>query len=206
MEDKKTYILESVGQMYLKYGIRSVTMDDVARELGLSKKTLYQYFSDKATLVKETLRHFMQFGMQLEKELKDLNAVDQMLVLREHWLKMLRTYNNNLDFDLKRMYPDIYARLLQVKKERIYAQTEKILEQGVAEGFFRKELNVPVISKLQVGRILLIFNADNKIYTEEELRSQGLLDAVLDYHIHAICTEKGLTYFKQQLNNVQNEE
>ncbi len=192
--------------MYLKYGIRSVTMDDVARELGLSKKTVYQFFSDKETLVKETLKCFMQDGFQIEKQMTDLNAIDKMLFLRSHWLKMLKTYNNNLDFDLKRMYPEIYAKLISVKRERIYNQTRAILEQGIQEGFYRPDLNIDIISKLQVGRILLIFNADNAIYTEDELRGGNVLDEVLTYHMFAICTEKGIQYYKQQLNNVQNEE
>ena len=79
------------------------------------------------------------------------------------------------------------------------------MEQGKKEGLFRTELNSDFMARLAVGRFLHVLNPDNGIFTDEEVRDIQLFDQIIDYHFHGICTEKGLKYFKQQLNNVQNE-
>lgn len=206
MDERKEHIIKHVGEMYLRYGIRSVTMDDVAVELGVSKKTLYEYFKDKEELVEEAISYFMKNPIIDFDLWSELNAIDKFFRYREHGLKMLKLYNNNLDFDLKRLYPRINKMLQEYKKKKIYEQNYQMLEQGVQEGLFRAELDLDVISRLQVGRILLILNAHNGIFKDEEIRSENFFDTLMDYHLHAVCTEKGLKYYKQKLNNVQNEE
>lgn len=192
--------------MYLRYGIRSVTMDDVSMELGISKKTLYEYFKDKEELVDQSIGYYMKNPIVDFECFESSNAIDKFFLYRNHGMKMLNLYNNNLDYDLKRMYPQIYKKLQEYKKKKIYEQNYRILEQGVREGLFREELDLDIISRLQVGRILLILNTHNGIFKDEEMRSDKFFDSLMDYHLHAVCTEKGLQYYKQKLNNVQNEE
>lgn len=206
MDEKKEYILKNVGKLYLRYGIKSVTMDDVASELGISKKTLYGFFKDKSELVDQSINYHMKNPIVDFDCCGELNAIDKFFLYREHGLKMLKLYNNNIDFDLRRQYPEINKKLQKFKKDLIYKQNYKMLEQGINEGFFRAEINIDIVSRLQVGRILLILNTDNEIFKDEEIRSEKLFDAIMDYHLHAICTEKGIEYYKQKLNNVQNEE
>lgn len=176
-------------------------MDDVARELGISKKTLYDFFKDKEELVDQSINYYMKNPVIDFDCCDDMNAIDKFFLYREHGLKMLRLYNNNIDFDLKRMYPRINKKLQEFKKKRIYGQNYKMLEQGINEGLFRSDLNIDIVARLQVGRILLTMNVNNAIFKEEEIRSESFFDAVMDYHLHAICTEKGLAYYKQKLNN-----
>ena len=80
------------------------------------------------------------------------------------------------------------------------------MEQGKREGLFRKEVDSELIAKLAVGRFLFVFNPDNKIFSDDEVKDISLFDKMLDYHFHGVCTEKGIAYFKKQLNNVQNED
>jgi len=205
MEEKKEYIIKNAGTLYFRYGIRSVTMDDVAVELGISKKTLYEFFKDKEELVKQSIAYYMKQPVVDFECQEDLNAIDKLFLYREYGMKMLRLYNNNLDFDLKRQYPEINEKLQAFKKEKIYQQNYSIIEQGIKEGLYRAELNIDIISRLLVGRILLIFNHTTGIFSEDEIYGESLFDNIMDYHLHGICTEKGLEYYKQKLNNVQNE-
>lgn len=205
MNEKKEYILKNVGKLYLRYGIKSVTMDDVARELGLSKKTLYEFFTDKEKLVDEAINYHMKNPVVDFDCCGEMNAIEKFFLYREHGLKMLKLYNNNIDFDLKRMYPRINKKLQEFKTKKIYEQNYKIIEQGINEGLFRNDIDIDVVSRLQVGRILYTLNTDNGIFREEEIHSEKLFDVIMNYHLHAICTEKGLEYYKQKLNNVQNE-
>lgn len=206
MEEKKAHILKNVGKLYLKFGIRSVTMDDVASEFGISKKTLYQYFSDKEDLVSQVLSYYIKnpvFDFNAES---NGNAIDRHFALRHHISSVLKYFNNSIEYDLKRLYPVLHNKVHRFKRERIYNSTIINISEGIEQGLFRPDLDAELIAKLQVGRMLFTLNADNEIFTEGEVASMDLFDKVTEYHMHAICTEKGIKYYKEQLNKIQNEE
>ncbi len=205
MEEKKQFILKNVGNLYFKHGIRGVTMDDVASEFGISKKTLYQFFNDKKDLVRQAVDYYLKNPAFYFHQQHSGNAIDRIFTLRTHLLQILKHFNNNLEFDLKKQYPDMYKKVHQFKRERIFNDTIKNVEDGIKEGLFRQELEPELIAKLQVGRMLFTLNPDNEIFKESELSNIELFDKVVDYHMHAICTEKGITYYKEQLNKFQNE-
>ena len=205
MEDKKLHIIKNVGKLYLRFGIRSVTMDDVAQEFGISKKTLYQYFIDKKDLVSQVVDYYLENPMFDLNEDGDGNAIDRYFCLREHINKILKYFNNHIEFDLKKQYPQLYKRVHKKKREKIFSTTVLSINAGVAEGLFRNDLDIELIAKLQVGRMLFTLNPDNEIFTDSEVAKIDLFDKVMDYHMHAICTQKGIEYFKEQLNNIQDE-
>ncbi|HKJ79745.1 MAG TPA: TetR/AcrR family transcriptional regulator [Prolixibacteraceae bacterium] len=206
MEDKKLFILQNVGRLYMKFGIRGVTMDDVAREFGISKKTLYQYFNDKEDLVNQVIDYYLENPVfNLNK--KDLgNSIDRIFALRTHVAQILKHFNNNLEFDLKKQYPGLYKKVHSFKRKRIYTDTVRNIESGINDGLYRPGLDPDFIAKLQVGRMLFTLNPDNEIFKDQEIASLALFDKVIDYHMSAICTEKGLKYYRKQLNIHQNED
>lgn len=206
MDEKKSHILQNVGKLYLKFGIRSVTMDDVAREFGISKKTLYTYFTDKEDLVNQVVDYYLNKPAFNLNGSKEDNAIDHFFSIRKHVILTLKYYNNNLEHDLKKLYPELYKKVHNLKRERIYSNTVKNFVQGVKEGFYRSDIDPVVVSKLQVGRLLYTLNPDNEVFSENELSTIELFDKIIDYHMHAICTEKGIEYYKEQLNKIQNEE
>ena len=206
MNDKKEHIIEQVGQMYLRHGIRSVTMDDVAAELGISKKTLYQHFKDKAELVDHVVMNFLMDDSCFKPKADyNSNAIDQYFWIRKNVKEMLKVVHNNLEYDLRKGYPHLYKKIKDYKRIKIYNDNFKMLEQGKKEGLFRKEIDSDLLARVAVGRFLLLFNPDNGIFSEDEIRNIYLFDKMMDYHIHGVCTEKGINYYKQQLNKVQNE-
>ena len=206
MEEKKIHILQNVGNLYLKFGIRGVTMDDVATEFGISKKTLYQYFKDKEDLVNQVIDYYLQNPVfDLNKEGTG-NSIDRYFALRKHVAKMMRHFNNNLEFELKKTYPLLHKKVYNFKRERIYNDTVKTIHDGINDGLFRPEIDADVVAKLQVGRILCTLNPENEFFSEEEISTLVLFDKMMDYHIHAICTEKGINYYRKQLNKVKDEE
>lgn len=205
MEDKKLHILKNVGIMYLKFGVRSVTMDDVANEFGISKKTLYQYFNDKEDLVTRVVEYYIENPMFNLNAEENGNAIDHYFVMRMHIVKILKYFNNNIEFDLKKQYPQLYKKVHKIKREKIFRSTILNIESGIKTGLYRDNLDVRLIAKLLVGRMLYTLNPDNGIFTEDEVVTIELFDKVTEYHMHAICTEKGMKYFIKQLNNIRNE-
>lgn len=205
MEEKKLHIINNVGKLYLKFGIKSVTMDDVASEFGISKKTLYQYFKDKADLVSQVVNYYVENPMFDLNSSDGGNAIDNYFCLREHINKILKYFNNSIEFDLKKFYPRLYKKVHRMKRQRIFDSTVLSINDGIKTGHFRKDLDAELIAKLQVGRLLYTLNPENEVFTETEVANIELFDKVMEYHMHAICTEKGIKYFKKQLNKVQNE-
>ena len=204
MENRKQYILQNVGSLYLKYGIRSVTMDDVASEYGISKKTLYQYFNDKADLISQVIDFYIENADLAFLNSKG-NAIDRFFELRTHVLHMYKYIHNNIEHDLKRYYPDLYKKVHKLKRERIFNSTIQNVTEGIAAGLYRADLDIVLIAKLQVGRLLLILNPEHEIFTETELANIDLFDKVIENYMYSICTPKGVDYYKKQLNSIKNE-
>ena len=205
MEDKKEYILKKAGEMYFKFGIKSVTMDDVANELGISKKTLYQHFKDKAGLISQVIDFYIKNPQFCLNNVENGNAIDGYFAFRSHIIYVLKYFHNTIEHDLKKLYPKLYIKVHKMKRENIFSNTFENLKKGISEDLYRSDLDIEVIAKLQVGRMLLTLNPENEIFTEREVTNIELFDKVIEYHMHAVCTEKGINYFKQQLNNIRND-
>lgn len=205
MEDRKQYILQNAGELYLKFGIKSVTMDQVARELGISKKTLYQDFKNKADLVSQVVDFYLENPIFCLNDFSHGNPIDRYFDLRTHIASVLKYYHNNLENDLKQRYPKLYRRIQKQKREIIYKNTVDNLKEGIRKGLYISDLDVDFVAKLQVGRMLLTLNPANNIFTVAELSNIELYDKMLKYHMYSVCTDEGKKYFKKQLNNIRNE-
>jgi AcrR family transcriptional regulator len=205
MEDKKLHIIKNVGIMYMKYGIRAVTMDDVANEFGISKKTLYQYFSDKQELVSSVIDYYIENPEVDFNDYNHLNAIETIFTVRAHVARLLKFYNNSIEYDLKKLYPALYKKVYNEKRKHVFQNTISNISKGKEEGLYRNEIDPELIAKLQVGRIFYTLNPDYDIFKEDEVNSLQLFDDIMDYHMHAICTTKGIKIYTQQLNKVQNE-
>ncbi len=206
MEEKKRHIIKSIGQMYLRFGIRNITMDSVATEFGISKKTLYQFFKDKEDLVSQVIDFYLNDNLDFEiKNTASQNAIDNMFYYRERIADLLKFYHNHLEDELKKTYPALHTKLHETKRQKIYNDTVENMRQGIDQGLYRPDLEPSFIAKLTLGRTLYTMNPAYEIFEDFELKSVAFFDSILDYHMHAICTENGLNYYKKQLNRLHNE-
>ncbi|MDA3953989.1 MAG: TetR/AcrR family transcriptional regulator [Bacteroidales bacterium] len=199
-------ILLKVGELYNKYGIKSVTMDDIARELGISKKTLYLYFENKSELVSKVLDFNLEKRNCTFKELykKDQNAVEELLEVGMHVIKSLQEYNPSTEYDLKKYYPDLYNRLHTVKKEKMYEAVLKNTIKGKKEGLFRADLDNEIISKMQTGRFLNM-GADEFFNANDVMKPKYILELFI-YHIRGIANSKGLEVLEKTMQKIDIQE
>ncbi len=205
MDDKKEYIIKQISELYLKFGIKSVTMDDVASEFGISKKTLYQYFEDKADLVQQVIDFYLKSpDFDLTSNVPG-NAIDKYFALRSHILQVMRYFHNNIEFDLKKLYPRLYRKVYKVKRERIFNNTVSNLKQGITESLYRTDINPEIVARLQLGQMLYTMDPQNGIFAESELMNIDIFDHVIEYFMYSVCTEKGINYYKEQLNKLKND-
>ncbi len=204
MCDELKKILAKVRCLYLKYGIKSVTMDDVAHELGISKKTLYQYVKDKNDLVEHVVALEIEEGPMSPKNAhwENLNAIEEMLEVHKIVDRMVKTHNPSTEYDLKKYYPEEYQKIQKVRRERIYNFILNNIRKGKKEGLYREELNEEYITKLHVSRVEYAF--DNDIFTTDEMSSSNLFYEVFIYHIRGIANDKGIEFLEQKLKEIEN--
>jgi len=197
-------ILKKVFALYIKYGIKSVTMDDVAQELGISKKTLYQIVKDKHELVQQVAGTERKWQMKsFEKILRSrLNAVEQLIVVIRTVNRIMKEYSSTYLYDLKKYYPELYRSFREEGREKMYNSMVRNIKQGKKEGLYRKELDEVIISKLYLIRVEAI--QDSEIFSESEIHSPGFFREVLIYHIRGMATEDGLRVLEECLCSLGN--
>lgn len=202
MDEGKLKIVKGAESLFMRYGFKSITMDDVARELGISKKTLYQYFTDKNDLVNQTVENHLEvereYCMQLKESEKDPIAF--LLGISENFGDEAKHINTAVLFDLRKYFKEAWDKIDAYSKEFIYNQVLENLESGKAKGLYRKEMNERVIALYYVNMIQFMVNPEN--YQKEVRDFQTVHHELIHYHLHGILTEKGLKQL-QKLTNTQ---
>lgn len=204
MEKEVKNILEKTDALYNRYGIRSVTMDDVAQEIGISKRTLYQHFSDKADLIQQVIELSFAKLHELLSEIKqqNFNAIEELLEVNKIIGNAIQDYNPSVQFDLRKYYPAIYRKLVEFKRNFIYRAIVKNMEKGKTEGLYRSDLQIDVIAKLQTSRFEYV-SEDDTLFTKEEIFSKEVFREIFIYHLRGICSAKGIEFLEEKLNELK---
>ena len=198
MKDEKfLQILESASHLYFTYGIKSITMDDVAKECNISKKTLYKYVSDKADLVEKTVSYVFSVNGKKMKDIVEskLNAIEELYEVQTILLNIASNYNPSIEYDLKKYYPSILRKIEDTKAEHIYNMMYRNLEKGKKENLYRKDFDSAFIAKLRV--LIVLSKIDDKIVSYKDFMNEDAINEMLKYHLHAVCNETGLKLMKE---------
>jgi len=192
-------ILEKANDLFFRYGIRSVTMDDIARELGISKKTIYQHFEDKDAIVSAGVE--AHFGCErTDSERMQAEAPDpiaEVVMASEQMRQVMTGMNPSMVFDLKRYYPRAWASFMEFKDGFVLDLIRKNLRKGIDMGLYRADLNVSVLARLRNQEIELGFDPD--IYTPSQFNPLDVQLALLDHFIRGVVTPQGLNLYEDYL-------
>ncbi len=201
MDEKFERIIHESADLFSRYGIRNLSMDDICREIGISKKTLYQYVENKADLVRAILENMMNDQALKERweAILELNAIDQLLESSRMICDNMKRLPSAVTFELKKYYPTIFIEFHQKKKDKIYDAVVANIRRGIDEGLYRTDLDVETVARLYVQKL-------ENIHNPEFLESAGITpDAVFkvmfDNHIRGIANPKGIKYYEKQLSN-----
>ncbi|MEI6049843.1 MAG: TetR/AcrR family transcriptional regulator [Bacteroidota bacterium] len=203
MKDELKNILLKVRELYMKYGIKSITMDDVARELGISKKTLYQFVSDKDDLVGRFIDN--EIDLRQEEIFKcfkiGFNAIEELFDISIFMNKMMKDQNPATDHDLRKYYPHHYQKIAKTRRDGIINYILLNLKKGKVEGLYRKEMNEEIIAKLYMSRSENIHL--NELFTVEEFTSNKIFVELITYHVRGIATEEGITILERKVKELE---
>ena len=182
--------------MFMKYGTKSLTMDDIAKELGISKKTLYVYFSDKKDLVyKIIVAHFEKEKENCEYLLAlDENPIEFMLGISRMVSKWIKATTPSFIFDLQKYHHEAFEYMMKFKKEFILKNIIQNMTKGVEDGWYRSEIDIEITARFYIS---LSDSFVNQTIEFENISYEKIVKEMIDYHLHAISTEKGIEYIKQ---------
>ena len=191
-EELKQQVLDKSKSLFMRYGIKSVTMDDIAREMGISKKTLYQVVENKSDLIEQI------FQCHIEEEKRDIDqiceeagdAVEEMLRIADYVLRKLREMPPAAMYDLRKYYRGTWKQVEALHQRYIYQLIRDNLERGMAQGVYRRSLDPDIIAKIYVGKASLV--ADEETFPLSDYNIAELFQQYIYYHIHGIASPKGL--------------
>jgi TetR/AcrR family transcriptional regulator, cholesterol catabolism regulator len=191
--DQQQKWLKQAQALFLKYGIKSMTMDDVARELGISKKTLYQFVENKDDLVLKMLKFHIEIEKkQCEEQFSQTNnAIEEIMMVIEMNAKELQQMKSNIVYDLQRYHRDAWTIMAEYQQGFMYKVVLRNLDRGIAEGLYRSEINVDVMTKIHIATSFVLF--DETIFPSSEYSKVTVFKEYLLHYLHGIVSEKGKT-------------
>lgn len=196
-EEKK--IIDASLDMYMRLGVKSVTMDDIAKELGMSKKTIYKYVNNKAELVDKAFHNLFYSIRELVEEIfaHDENAIDELFSIDDHVCEVMKNHHPAMIFQLQKYYPETWNSIEKIKSEFIVRMIKKNLKKGINQGLYRDDLKIDIVALFYLVKTEMLHIDDFKEiekYTEEQIMFENL-----KYHIRGIASKKGIEYLEHKL-------
>ncbi len=184
-------ILEKTTELFMRYGIRSVSMDDIAAQLGISKKTIYQSFADKDELVDAIIEadiHRMQDECGICQHRSE-NAVEEIFLTMDMIQEHLRNMNPMLLYDLQKFHFRSFQKFMAHKNSYLLEIIRQNLEKGIAEGFYREDLDIDILSKFRLESLMIPFNMDQ--FPPGKYNLVKVTQVILEHFLFGLATEEG---------------
>ena len=204
--DTKQRIQKAAHDLVMQYSIRSVSMDDIAAHLGMSKKTIYQYFKDKDELVEAVVDNVIDTNQCIcnnDREKAD-NAVHEIFLVMEMMVEMFKTMNPSILFDMQKYHPAAFRKFQRHRNEYLYNVCKQNLERGIREELFRPEINTDIMARYRVETMLTAFNPEFQRSVKESLIV--IEEEIIIHYLFGLVTLKGykliLTYMEQREKNL----
>lgn len=199
-------ILQTAEALFRKFGIRSVTMDEIASELGISKKTIYQNFEDKDSIVHEIARLNMMCDIEESERIhkESANPIEQ--VFREATLlrKQASTINPAVFYDLKKYHPKTWQLFQEYNKVNFLEIVKNNLREGIAQGLYRAEIDIEILARLRLEEVEFAFNRD--VFPPEKFNQTEVHTTFIDHYLRGIMTQKGLDFYEKCKQDAESEQ
>ena len=187
----KEKIQKGAEELFMRYGVRSISMDDIARHLSVSKKTLYQHFADKEDIVTVTCKAHLDRSASEFQAIKTTakNAIEELVQLSVCLKRNVQDMNPSLLFDLQKYHPKAWRVWLNHKNKFIRESVVRNLKQGMEEGYFRPDMDPEIIASVRLEMVQLAFNEE--IFPCERFKLPEVQMQIFDHFVFGLLTEKG---------------
>jgi TetR/AcrR family transcriptional regulator, cholesterol catabolism regulator len=201
----KERIQQKANDLFCRYGVKSITMDEIAAQLGVSKKTIYQYYADKNELVDAVAKDLIGFSQSCCEKYKTEagDAVHEIFEIMEFVQQMFGNMNPVMLFDLERFHPATYKAFLEYKNNYLLRMIKENLDKGIKEGYYRPEINIDVMARLRLEGMMAAFNTE--IFPPAKYNLGELQQQIVEHFLFGIASLKGyqliLKYQQERLKS-----
>jgi AcrR family transcriptional regulator len=198
-------IITQAENLFKARGIRGVTMDDIATNLGMSKKTLYQYFKNKADIVHQvTLAHFdIEICQMVSASEIAKDPVEEMVLILKSISKTFSDIPASMIYEVQKYYPKSWGLFHEFKNAHMVEAVRKNLESGRKQGLYRKDFDLQIVTKIRIEQVLMVFDPSHFPPSEFDLTKVQI--EMFSLFLHGLVTEKGKTLLYQYLKTAENE-
>lgn len=199
MDPKKKDLLEQAQRLFMRLGIKSMTMDDVATQLRISKKTLYEHFADKNDLVEQVVAVVCRHHRSTIDAIcqRGLNAIDENQEITRFIVAQIGGVHPSVQFDLQKYHPKAWSILDETERTDIHRCVSGNLRKGVRDGLYREDLDIEVITRLYIARMDATW--DGHVFPPERFSIPDVLWKHFEYHIRGIASRKGIEYLEKKM-------
>jgi AcrR family transcriptional regulator len=196
-------IIQGSEELFLTAGIKSVTMDDIARHLGMSKKTIYQFFKDKNELVIALIqKKLKEDELQMEEIIsRSENVVEEMINMMKCSEEIFSKINPIVIHDVQKYHPEAWRQFQQFKSKVLIDKMEQLLTKGINQGYIRPEIEVKIIARMHVNMVEMGFN--NSIFPLAGFNIWKVQQQLMEHFSYGICTLKGYKLLNQYKNIIE---
>ena len=197
--EAESKIIEDTHSLINKHGVKVLSMDEIARLLSISKKTLYKYFQNKKELVLKCFKH--RHNQMLKDisilENKHENIIDLFFAMDDHIINTSKSIRKNPQMieNLKKYHPESFKFMNNLRKLAIVSAVSRIVLKGIEQGLLRKEINVEIVTELIVSNIYTI--TDTKIFSRNQYKFEQLVKEKRELHLRGLATKRGVNYFEK---------
>ena len=194
-------ILEKATKLFLNLGFKSVTMDDLAHEMAISKKTIYSHFQNKNQLVEACTLHVFNIISEGIDHICSLqkNPIEELYEIKRFVMQHLKEEKSSPEFQLQKYYPKIHTTLKNKQYEMMQECTMQNIREGIEMGIYRENLDAEFISRIYFSGVTSL--KDQRLFPENKYSSTQLMDDYLEYHLRGIVTPKGRKILNEIINS-----
>ena len=192
--------IERVEGLFLRFGIKSITMDEVASDLGISKKTLYQFVESKDDLVSKVLESHIAKGKTrcYNMTAQAPNAIEEIFIILDSNSQELAQMKANIVYDLQKYHRESWEMMRNFQYDFVFKIIRENLLRGRKEGLYREDFDVDIIAKLHLATSFNMF--DQQLFPDNAISKVTLFKEYMMHYLHGIVSPKGLTYLKKKLS------
>jgi AcrR family transcriptional regulator len=190
-------IVTKTHELFMLYGIRSVSMDEIANHLGMSKKTIYQYFKDKDSLVEGVINIEIEMHQDEFSKYASIseNAIHEIFLTLDTVQEMLKHMNPSVMFDLQKYHSTAFEKFRTHKNTFFYDIIKANIERGKQEGLFRADIDVDVLTRYRLANMFLMFDFEH--FPSNKFTPIQIISETTDNFLHGMATQQGLLIIEQ---------
>ena len=197
-------ILDKTRELFFRYGLKNVTMDDIAKELGISKKTLYAHFDKKKSIVKKVTENYLACQSEQSKRLAfdSTDAIHELIAVIHHVNSIFESMDVRIVHDMQKYFPEAWKIFEEHKQDFILKMIKDNLQRGIDSGLFRKDIDIEIIARMRMEQIILAMNPS--VFPTDQFDIKVVHHQLLLQYVHGVSTTAGRHLIYKYLN--KNEE